>query len=710
MATSVLILCGKRENAEFIEQFSSVKEEWSVRLFERTVNIIAHLKNNSVDVIIVSLAHGRFKNLENFIRFYEAVPLTPILLSGLEGQRDSAKRFIACGAQGFFCFDPKDKIANIQIVRDVVLRFRLHSQMLSRRIRAEVTLNAISDGVIGADTEGNVDFMNPAAEVLTGWPKALAKGQPIATVMSIDIDTSLGNAPRPMKLPLQPHPVELALQTHSAAGLSAGAILVKRDGSRVDIEDSVAPIIDAQGNLSGAVVVFHDVSEERAMKVKMTYLAEHDYLTRLPNRVLFQDRLEQAIRDAQRYHHRLAVLFIDLDNFKHINDSLGHAVGDQLLISAAATLNRNVRASDTVSRQGGDEFVVLLTALQVDDDVEAIATKILKAMAEGHQVNEHILHISASIGISFFPSDALNAEDLIKHADTALYEAKIKGRNCHKFFLPTMNAKAVERQRIEVDLRNALRFEQFILHYQPKVDLSSGKITGVEALVRWTHPHEGMIGPSRFIGVAEDSKLIIPLGDWVVRSACQQIQRWREQGLDNVCVAVNVSTTELSQTSYVDNILAILEETGVRPSALQLELTESVLMSDLPLHRKLLLRLKAAGLSLALDDFGTGYSSLAYLTQLPFDVLKIDQSFIRHIDSRLDNSAVVVAILAMGKILQHCMVAEGIEDALELEFLQRHGCHQGQGYLFSKPLTEHQITLLLIAGTMVLPAVYDSYS
>ncbi|RYF44685.1 MAG: diguanylate cyclase, partial [Cytophagaceae bacterium] len=461
-------------------------------------------------------------------------------------------------------------------------------QMLSRRIRAEVTLNAISDGVIGADTEGNVDFMNPAAEVLTGWPKALAKGQPIATVMSIDIDTSLGNAPRPMKLPLQPHPVELALQTHSAAGLSAGAILVKRDGSRVDIEDSVAPIIDAQGNLSGAVVVFHDVSEERAMKVKMTYLAEHDYLTRLPNRVLFQDRLEQAIRDAQRYHHRLAVLFIDLDNFKHINDSLGHAVGDQLLISAAATLNRNVRASDTVSRQGGDEFVVLLTALQVDDDVEAIATKILKAMAEGHQVNEHILHISASIGISFFPSDALNAEDLIKHADTALYEAKIKGRNCHQFFLPTMNAKAVERQRIEVDLRNALRFEQFILHYQPKVDLSSGKITGVEALVRWTHPHEGMIGPSRFIGVAEDSKLIIPLGDWVVRSACQQIQRWREQGLDNVCVAVNVSTTELSQTSYVDNILAILEETGVRPSALQLELTESVLMSDLPLHRKLL--------------------------------------------------------------------------------------------------------------------------
>ncbi|WP_166651017.1 bifunctional diguanylate cyclase/phosphodiesterase [Pseudomonas sp. LP_7_YM] len=619
----------------------------------------------------------------------------PVLMSGAEHQRCAAEAFIACGAQGFGSCDAKDSLASVQIVRDLVLRFRLHSQLKSSAVRAEVTLNAISDGVIGADTDGNIDFINPAAEVLTGWSKSSATGQPIGKVMSIDLDDSLG---------YEPHPVQMALQKRSTTGLSAGAVLVKRDGSRVDIEDSVAPIIDYRGNLTGAVVVFHDVSVERAMKVKMTYLAEHDYLTQLPNRVLFQDRLEQAVRAARRHRQRLAVMFIDLDNFKHINDSLGHAVGDQLLVSVAKTLTRSVRASDTVSRQGGDEFVVLLPTLQVDEDVEVIARKILQGVTEGHQLNERTLYISASIGISFYPSDATNVEDLIKHADTALYDAKIKGRNRYQFFMPAMNAKAVERQLIEADLRSAIDLGQFILHYQPKVDLSSGRITGVEALVRWCHPREGMISPSRFIGIAEDSKLIIPIGDWVVRTACQQIRKWGEQGLDNVCVAVNVSTIELLQTCYVDNILAILKETGIAPGALQLELTETVLMSDLPFNFQVLSRLKAAGLSLALDDFGTGASSLAYLTQLPFDVLKIDQSFIRHVNLRTDNSAVVAAILAMGKSLQHCVVAEGIEDSLELGFLRQHGCQEGQGYLFSRPLSETQVTTLLLAGSVGIPA------
>lgn len=707
MAMSVMILCGARENTAFIDLFSAVKENWLINFCEKPIEVIRYLKSNSVDVIIVSMANGRFKNPKNFISFHDAVAFKPILLSGIEQQRAFAEKHIEFGAQGFISASNKDIFTNVNIVQDVVVRFRLHSQTLARKIRAEVTLNSISDGVIGADTEGRIDFMNPAAEVLTGWPIALAKGQPIGKVMAIDIDSALGNEPRPMHLLPQPHPVELALETNSGAGLSAGAVLIRRDGSRVDIEDSVSPIIDPDGNLMGAVVVFHDVSEERAMKVKMTYLAEHDYLTRLPNRVLFQDRMEQAIRDSQRHHQPLAILYIDVDNFKHINDSLGHAVGDQLLISVADRLTYNVRGSDTVSRQGGDEFLVLLNALHTDDDVGNIARKILHSMADGHQVNEHTLHVSVSIGISFFPTDALNVEDLLRHADTALYEAKIKGRNCHQFFIPAMNAKAVERQRIEVDLRNALRFEQFFMLYQPKVDLSTGEITGVEALVRWEHPYDGVIGPSRFIEIAEDSKLIIPLGQWVVRSVCLQIKRWSEQGLRKIIVAVNVSTPELSQARYVESIFAILEETGIDPSALQFELTESVLMADLPLHRKLLLRLKATGVSLALDDFGTGYSSLAYLTQLPFDVLKIDQSFIRSIDSRLDNSAIVIAILAMGKILQHCIVAEGIEGVLELEFLQRHGCHQGQGYLFSKPLVEAKIAVLLRAGKIMLPLVSD---
>lgn len=700
MATPVFILCGARENPLFVEQFADTGEDWLITFFQNASAVVGHLKKHSADVIIVSMARQLFEDDAGFIRFHDAVSFTPILMSGREHQRYAAEAFVACGAQGFSSSDPKDRVAGVQNVRDLVLRFRLHSKMESTVARAEITLNAISDGVIGADTEGNVDFINPAAEVLTGWSKSEASGQPIVKVMPIDIDDSLG---------YELHPVQLALEKRSVVGLSVGAVLVNRDGNRMDIEDSAAPIFDYRGNLTGAVIVFHDVSAERAMRLRMTYLAHHDHLTQLPNRVLFQDRLEQAVRAARRYGQHLAIMFIDLDNFKHINDSLGHTVGDRVLVAVANALTRNVRASDTVSRQGGDEFVVLLSALQADNDVETIAVKILQAISEGHLIDEKTLYVSASIGISFFPSDADNVEDLIKHADTALYDAKNKGRNRYQFFLPGMNDNAMERQLIEADLRRAISLEQFILHYQPKVDLNSGLITGVEALLRWTHPLHGMIAPSRFIGVAEDTKLIIPIGEWVVRAACQQIKRWAEQDLNDVCVAVNVSVAELSQTSYVENLLAIIEETGVPAASLQIELTESVLMADLPSTRQVLARLKAAGLSLAMDDFGTGYSSLAYLTQLPFDVLKIDQSFIRDVDSRADNAAVVAAILAMGKSLKLCVVAEGVENSLELDFLKSYGCEEGQGYLFSKPLSETQVTTFLLAGSVALPGFIECH-
>ena len=700
MTISIVILCGARENTRFLQQFCDAGEDWQISFFDNTASVVSYLKEHSVELIIVSMTRGRFRDLVGFAAFYELVSATPILMSGTGAQRIAAEAFVAMGAQGFSSTEPKEQGIGVQLIRDLVLRFRMLRQMELRAVRAEVTLNAISDGVIGADANGNVDFMNPAAEVLTGWSSAEAKGQSITKVMSIDINDPLGD---------ELHPVQLAMQQRSAAGLSAGAVLIKRNGNRVDIEDSAAPIIDDRGDLTGAVVVFHDVSEARAMKVKMTYLAEHDYLTRLPNRVLFQDRLEQAVRTARRDNQRLAVMFIDLDNFKYINDSLGHTVGDQLLFAVATAMTRSVRASDTVSRQGGDEFVVLLPALQVDDNVEVIAKKILEAINAGHQINQSTLHISASIGISFFPTDASNVEDLIKHADTALYDAKVKGRNRYQFFRPTMNANVVERQAIEADLRNALRLDQFMLYYQPKVDLSTGQITGVEGLLRWSHPREGIIAPSRFIAIAEDSRLIIPIGNWVVQTACRQIRRWEQQGLKNVCIAVNVSTIELAHAGYVNDIQSILQETGIAQGTLQLELTESVLMSDLPFNRRILASLKSAGLSLALDDFGTGYSSLAYLTQLPFDVLKIDQSFIRHVDSRSDNAAVVAAILAMGTSLQHCVVAEGIEDVLELGFLQRNGCHEGQGYLFSRPLNELQMTTLLIAGSIDMPSALDSH-
>jgi diguanylate cyclase (GGDEF)-like protein len=434
------------------------------------------------------------------------------------------------------------------------------------------------------------------------------------------------------------------------------------------------------------------------MAAKMAHLAQHDSLTNLPNRVLLNDRITQAIAFAKRHRTHLAVLFLDLDNFKHINDSLGHEIGDQLLQSVAQNLSACVRGSDTVSRLGGDEFVVLVTEDKYAEDAAVTADKILAALAAPHSIAQQALHVTTSIGISVYPADGQDAETMIKNADTAMYQAKEKGRNNYQFFKSDMNIRAVERQVIEANLRRALERQEFVLHYQPKVNIDTGTITGAEVLLRWLHPVWGMMLPDRFVPIAEDCGLIVPIGRWVLREACAQARRWEDAGLKLASVAVNISAQEFHSKDFVDGVRGILTETGLEPGRLQLEITESALMRDAESSTAILQQLKNIGVQLAVDDFGTGYSSLSYLNQFPIDVLKIDGSFVNEIGSTNGNGIIVKAIIAMGTSLKQRVVAEGVEKQAQLAFLIAQHCEEGQGYFFSRPLIAEQFAALLVTG------------
>jgi diguanylate cyclase (GGDEF)-like protein len=462
----------------------------------------------------------------------------------------------------------------------------------------------------------------------------------------------------------------------------------------------------------------------RVTALEMAYSAKHDFLTGLPNRLLLNDRINQAITSAKRRRKAAAVLFLDLDGFKHINDSLGHAIGDKLLQSIAKRLVDCVRGSDTVSRQGGDEFVVLLSEVEQSADAAIAAGRIVRAMAEPHSIGQqevyvhaataakgmlqavagphsidrHDLYVTASIGISVYPDDGGDAETLIQNADTAMYQAKENGRQSYRFFEPEMNARAVERQSIEEGLRRALERHELVLHYQPIIDLTTGAITGAEALIRWTHPTRGLVPPLQFIPVAEDCGLILPIGAWVLHEACAQARAWIEAGLPKITMAVNASAMELRSETFLEDLFATLSETGLEPTSLVLELTESVLMKQAEAAASILKTLRARGVQVAIDDFGTGYSSLGYLRTFPLDALKIDQSFVRQIDAADEDTAIVTAVIGMAQRLKLRVIAEGVETPEELEFLRAHHCDAAQGFYFSRPVPPEEFVMLLKKG------------
>ncbi|MHB1231189.1 MAG: putative bifunctional diguanylate cyclase/phosphodiesterase [Burkholderiales bacterium] len=463
--------------------------------------------------------------------------------------------------------------------------------------------------------------------------------------------------------------------------------------------DQMLRLQQVNAHLVIATMEAHKLAEQvQTAKVELDHLAHHDVLTDLPNRTLLQDRLSQAIELARRQGRQLAVMFMDLDQFKHINDSLGHAVGDQLLRSVARRLVACVRQSDTVSRQGGDEFVLLLPSIEQAEDAALSAQKILVALALPHRIDWHDLHIGVSIGISIYPNDGQDAETLIKSADIAMYYAKEGGRNNYKFFEQSMNVLAVQRQSVEASLRRALERQEFVLHYQPKINLRSGTIVGVEALIRWQHPQRGLLPPAQFVPIAEDCGLILPIGRWVLRAACLQARAWVQAGLPPITIAVNTSALEFRAKDFLENIRTTLAETQLEPRYLELELTESVLMRDAEATDVMLHALADLGVKLAVDDFGTGYSSLSYLRKFPIDTLKIDQSFVNRISSNPEDAAIVSAVIGMGKSLKQSVIAEGVETPEQCTFLRAEQCDEGQGYYFGRPMAAEALAAVLQTG------------
>jgi diguanylate cyclase (GGDEF)-like protein/PAS domain S-box-containing protein len=701
MPNRILIITNDPIDANIlIGVLSNAKEnpfniEWVTRLSAG----LKRLRTPGIDAIVVDLSLPDSNGVATFDLLFAAAPHTPIMTLSEAEDETLAIAAVQRGAQGYL--SKGFFINNLvpQALHNVIQRKAVEEALYKEKARAEIALNSISDAVICTDLSGNIDYLNIAAEKLTGWSREEARGHPIVEVFKI-VDGTTRKAP-------EHHPVHLVLQQNRPMGLAANTVLIRRDGSDASIEDSAAPIHDWNGQLTGAVVVFHDVSAAHAMSVKMAHLAQHDFLTNLPNRLLLNDRIAQAIALAKRRDTRLAVLFLDLDNLKHINDSLGHAVGDTLLQSVTQRLIACVRNSDTVSRQGGDEFVILLADGRQEEDAAFTANKILGALALPHSVANHDLHITTSIGIAIYPADGRDAEELIKSADTAMYHAKEKGRNNYQFFRSDMNIRAVERQVIEAGLRRTLDRQEFVLHYQPKVNLDTGMITGVEALLRWTHAEWGTLLPERLVSIAEDCGVIVPIGRWVLREACTQAKRWMDAGLAPGSVAVNISALEFRQANFVEGVRAVLSETGLAARYLQLEITESVLMQDAESSNAILRELKNMGVQLAVDDFGTGYSSLSYLRRFPIDVLKIDQSFVHEIVSAADDGVIISAMIGMGKSLNLRVVAEGVENQVQLAFLKIRHCEEGQGYFFSRPLNAEQF-MALLAARIALRSESDS--
>ncbi|MDO8895671.1 bifunctional diguanylate cyclase/phosphodiesterase [Nitrosomonas sp.] len=689
MAYRVLIITSDATDAKSLENVLSQSEdgafdiEWVTCLSDG----LERLRAGDIDAILVDLFLSDSQGIATFDQLFTVVPQTPILALHATDNHMLAKETMQRGAQGHLS---KDYFSNSLVphsLLNIIQRKAVEESLFIERTRAEITLNSISDAVISTDMAGNIDYLNTAAEKMTGWLKEEARGYPIREVMRI-INSKTYNPAS--------NPVVSVLQQDKPMTLAKDSILIRRDGNEVAIEDSAAPIHDSNGRIRGAVIVFHDVTPARAIVAKMAYLAQHDSLTNLPNRALLNDRITQAIELAKRRGTYLALLFLDLDNFKHINDSLGHSTGDKLLQSIAQDLSTCVRSSDTVSRLGGDEFVILLTQDKHAQDSALTADKILTVLAKPHTIAEHVLYITTSIGISVYPADGQDPETLIKNADIAMYHAKERGRNNYQFFKNDMNLRAFERLAIETHLRYALMRQEFVLYYQPKVNLDSGKITGAEALLRWKHPEWGLMLPDRFVQIAEDCGLIVPIGRWVLREACAQAKRWEAAGLKLGSIAVNISALEFRFKDFVAGVQLILNETGFDPCHLQLEITESVLMRDVESSNLILQQLKNMGIQLAVDDFGTGYSSLSYLHQFSIDILKIDQSFVR--DISCDNGIIASAVIAMGASLKQLVIAEGVEKQDQLAFLKTQHCEEGQGYFFCRPIIAEQFAQLLATG------------
>jgi len=549
------------------------------------------------------------------------------------------------------------------------------------RLVASALENTLESVMITARTR-EIVFVNAAYTTMTGYSR----------------EETLGRTPEFLRSGMHPQSFyDRMWEEMRRGGRWKGEIWSRRkNGDVYPALFSISAVQGADGQPSHYVSVFNDISHHKDYEQRLEFLAHHDALTLLPNRVLFQERCATSLSRARRLGHSVAILFVDLDRFKTVNDSLGHAVGDQLLKGVAERFGAQLRASDTVARLGGDEFAILLDDLPNSHGAAVAAQKLLDALAKPFSIGAHELFSTASIGISCFPQDGGSIEDLLRNADAAMYRAKEHGRNVYQYFSSDMNAQAFEALMMANSLRQALEREQLRLVYQPVVDLATGAIASVEALLRWTHPEHGEIGPDRFIPVAEGTGMIAPIGGFVTDAALAQLRRWHDAGLRDLKISVNVSARQLARPEFVGEVAEALARHGVTPEHLVLELTETAVMQSPERMHKMLVQLAALGVRIAIDDFGTGYSSLAYLKSFPIHQLKIDKSFVAGVPGDADDTAIVRAVVAMGRALGLQMVAEGVETEAQRDFLAAEGCQHGQGWHFGRPMPAEQVALLFV--------------
>jgi len=542
-------------------------------------------------------------------------------------------------------------------------------------------LNTMKDGVIACDAQGKLTLLNPTVSELFGVHLRTERtiGDPTPSPKG-DLMHAIEFLEEPLKQALNGEEVkDVEVLTNDSKGL-AHTLLV--DGKQIKGYN--------HENL-GAVIVFSDITQRKIDEQELLFRATHDTLTGLPNRTLLLDRLNLAVASANRHNNKVAVIFIDLDNFKFINDALGHTVGDILLKMVATRFTHLMRTSDTLARIGGDEFVIILPDIEDMEEIPILLNRILQGISKPYYIEKHDLNVTCSIGVSLYPDNGSDAETLLKNADNAMYQAKDSGKNTFQHYAKSMHTQVRKRLDIENGLRQALLFKQFILEYQPKLDIKRNKIVGIEALVRWVHPKKGIIEPKDFISIAEDTGLIVPLSKWVLKTACAQNKAWQDEGLPPVCIAVNVSSRQFKDKNLFENIKETLLETGLDAKYLELELTETLAMSNPEEFIKILTQFRKLGVITSIDDFGTGYSSLNYLRQFPVNSLKIDQSFIKEIETNGGDVSIVKAIVSLGHSLNMNVLAEGVETKEQLLQLLDNDCDQVQGYYVSKPISAIQM-------------------
>jgi diguanylate cyclase (GGDEF)-like protein/PAS domain S-box-containing protein len=658
------------------------------------------LQTESFDLVLSDIMMGGITGLEMVPQVLKLSPDTVVIMISGEQNIESAIEALRVGA-----FDYITKPFDLRHVEAAVKRAREHQELRrSKRYyenfleemvksrtedlnKANQTLSVLIQAsplaIFVLDKEGLVSLWNPAAREMFGWSEAEVLRHP---------------------LPLMPECPGDDFSHNFAAALDGKIVpdyetrCRRNDGSLIDINVWTAALFDGSGEISGIMAIVADITERKQAEARINYLAYHDTLTALPNRVSFEDRLAERVAQAESDRTSLAVMFLSLDRFKKFNDTLGHMIGDQLLKSVGERLMLSLPEGGVIARFGSDEFSFLLTEIRKVEDAARLANEFQRALDAPFNVEGHELYVTSSIGIGLYPNDGADAQELLKSAGAALYRAKQAGGNNFQFYTADMSERAMHRLSLENQMRWALERDEFRVYYQPQVNVNTGRITGMEALVRWQHPELGLVSPAEFIPLAEDTGLIAPLGEWVLRTACAQTKSWQDCGSSNLHVAVNLSPRQFQQPDLVPMVEKILNETGLAADSLELEVTESSVMKNAETAISTLLELKAMGIKVAVDDFGSGYSSLSYLKHLPIDILKIDQSFIRDMTADPKDAAIVMAIIQLAHSLRLQVVAEGVETEDQLHFLRLLRCDALQGYLFCRPLPVDAFENLLLEG------------